>query len=127
MHVIERKKVLVVDDEPLMADTLSLILNQKGFEATAVYSGEMALEIAPVLRPNVLIIDVTMEKLNGIEASIRICETLPDCRVILVSGQAVSADMLQQARSDGLIFEFIARPIHPTVFLARLTAPQSAA
>ncbi len=127
MHAIERKKVLVVDDEPLMADTLSLILNQKGFEATAVYSGEMALEVAPVLKPNVLIIDVTMEKINGIEASLRICETVPDCRVILVSGQAVSADMLQHARSEGLIFEFIPRPIHPTVFLARLTAPQSAA
>ncbi|HEY1984616.1 MAG TPA: response regulator [Terracidiphilus sp.] len=125
MNEFERKKVLVVDDEPLMANTLSLILNQKGFEATAVYSGEMALAVVDVLKPDVLIVDVTMEDMNGIQAAMRICERVPHCRVFLISGRAVSADELLHARSKGLAFEFLARPIHPTVFLDRLAAQPS--
>ena len=41
-----RHKVLVADDERVIADTLAMILNQSGFEARAVYSGEKALELA---------------------------------------------------------------------------------
>jgi DNA-binding response OmpR family regulator len=125
MFEVKRRRVLVVDDEPLMANTLSLILNRKGFEATAAYSGEMALALAATLKPDVLIIDVTMEEMNGIEAARRICSSVPGCRVILISGRSVSADVLESAQCDGLNFEFLARPVHPTVFINRLNAQES--
>ncbi len=53
-----KPKVLVVDDERVIADTLSMILNQSGFEARAVYSGEGALELAQSFAPDMLISDV---------------------------------------------------------------------
>jgi DNA-binding response OmpR family regulator len=125
MFEVKRRRVLVVDDEPLMANTLSLILNQKGFQATPAYSGEMALALAATLKPDVLIIDVTMEEMNGIDAARRICETVHGCRVILISGHSVSADLLENAQCGGLNFEFLARPVHPTVFIDRLSAQES--
>ena len=120
LQVNERLRVLIVDDEPLAADTLALILNQRGFDATAVYSGETAVEAAKVLKPNVLISDVCMLGMTGIEAAVRIWQNLPNCKVILISGQAADAELFHCAEVEGLEFELLDRPVHPTVFLDRL-------
>ncbi len=72
-----KPKVLVVDDERVIADTLAMILNQSGFQARAVYSGESALETASVFEPDMLIADVIMADLNGIDAAIQIRALLP--------------------------------------------------
>ena len=94
-----KPKVLVADDERVIADTLAIILNQSGFEATAVYSGEKAVETAKELRPDMLISDVIMTDLNGIDAAIKIREMLPACKILLFSGQAATADLLAKLRS----------------------------
>ena len=115
-----KPKVLVDDDERVIADTLAIILNQSGFEATAVYTGEKAVEIAKTLRPDMLISDVIMTDLNGIDAAIRIREILPSCKILLFSGQAATADLLDRARGQGHEFEILAKPVHPQDLLARL-------
>jgi CheY-like chemotaxis protein len=115
-----KPKVLVADDERVIADTLSIILNQSGFEATAVYSGEKAVEMARSLRPNMLISDVIMTDMNGIDAAIQIRGILPDCKILLFSGQAAAADLLEGARAKGHEFEILAKPVHPQDLLARL-------
>ena len=115
-----KPKVLVADDERVIADTLAIILNQSGFEATAVYSGEKAVEAAKSFQPNMLISDVIMTDLNGIDAAIRIREILPDCKILLFSGQAATADLLDRARTQGHEFEILAKPVHPQDLLARL-------
>ena len=115
-----KPKVLVADDERVIADTLAIILNQAGFEATAVYSGETAIEIAKALRPDMLISDVIMTDLNGIDAAITIRELLPACKILLFSGQAATADLLDRARAQGHEFEILAKPVHPQDLLARL-------
>ncbi len=117
-----KPKVLVADDERVIADTLAMILNQSGFEARAVYSGERALEEAPTFRPNMLISDVIMADLNGIDAAIRIREILPTIKILLFSGQAATADLLERARSEGYEFEILAKPVHPQDLLSRLRA-----
>ena len=117
-----RPKVLVADDERVIADTLAMILNQSGFEARAVYSGEKALEMAPVFQPNMLISDVIMADLNGIDAAIRIRALLPGIKVLLFSGQAATADLLEKARTQGYEFEILAKPVHPQDLLTRLRA-----
>jgi CheY-like chemotaxis protein len=68
------KVVLVVDDECVIADTLAIILNQHGFEASAAYNGIEAVEQAHRLRPDVIICDVIMPNMNGIEAAILVRE-----------------------------------------------------
>jgi DNA-binding response OmpR family regulator len=113
-------KVLVADDERVIADTLAIILNQSGFEAKAVYSGEKAVETAGEWKPEMLISDVIMTDLNGIDAAIKIRALLPSCKILLFSGQAATADLLDRARTQGHEFEILAKPVHPQDLLARL-------
>jgi CheY-like chemotaxis protein len=115
-----KPKVLVADDERVIADTLTIILNQSGFDAQAVYSGEKAVEVARTLQPNMLICDVIMQDMNGIDAAIHIREMLPSCKILLFSGQAATADLLERARTQGHNFEILAKPVHPQDLLARL-------
>jgi CheY-like chemotaxis protein len=117
-----KPKVLVVDDERVIADTLSMILNQSGFDARAVYSGEGALEMARSFEPDMLISDVIMADLNGIDAAIRIRALLQGIKVLLFSGQAATADLLEIARAQGYEFEILAKPVHPQDLLSRLRA-----
>jgi len=117
-----KPKVLVADDERVIADTLAMILNQSGFEARSVYSGEKALEMAPDFQPDMLISDVIMADLNGIDAAIRIRELLPGIKILLFSGQAATADLLEKARTRGYEFDILAKPVHPQDLLNRLRA-----
>lgn len=113
-------RVLVADDERLIADTLAMILGQNGFEATAVYSGGKAIETAATWAPDVFLTDVVMPDMNGIDAAIRICAMHPRCRILLLSGQAATSDLMRDARGSGHEFEVILKPIHPTHLLEHL-------
>src|SRR5215468_5204468 len=113
-------KVLVVDDERVIADTLAIILNQAGFNAAAVYTGTEAVERARKEKPDLVISDVIMPDMNGIEAAIRIRQMLPGCKILLFSGQAATADLLEKARLQGHEFEILAKPVHPQDLLAKL-------
>jgi CheY-like chemotaxis protein len=115
-----KPKVLVADDERIIADTLAMILNQSGFEARAVYSGERAVELIPVFEPDMLITDVIMADLNGVEAAIRIRAMRPQIKILLFSGQAATADLLVKARAEGHEFEILAKPVHPQDLLNKL-------
>ena len=115
-----KRRVLVVDDEQVIADTLSIILNKAGFEASPVYTGTAAVESARNIQPDLIISDVIMPDMNGIDAAIHIREVLPSCKILLFSGQAATADLLERARAQGHEFEILAKPVHPTYLLARL-------
>jgi CheY-like chemotaxis protein len=117
---VSRPRVLVVDDERVIADTLSIILNQNGYDASAVYSGVAAVDRAREIKPELVISDVIMQDMNGIEAAIRIREILPGCKILLFSGQAATADLLERARAQGHEFEILAKPVHPQDLLAKL-------
>ena len=115
-----KPKVLVADDEEVIANTLAMILNQSGFEAHAVYSGEKALEMVQALKPDILISDVVMSGITGIETAIRARAMLPSCKVLLFSGQAATANLLEKARAQGYEFEILIKPVHPSDLLARI-------
>jgi CheY-like chemotaxis protein len=115
-----KPKVLVVDDEHVIADTLAIILNQAGFDASAVYTGNDAVAQARAQRPDLIISDVIMPDMNGIEAAIHIRGFLPGCKILLFSGQAATADLLENARARGHEFEILAKPVHPQDLLAKI-------
>jgi CheY-like chemotaxis protein len=119
---IHKPRVLVADDERVIADTLAMILNQSGFHAKVAYTGEKALEMAAEFQPEMLISDVIMAGLNGIDAAIQIREILPAIKILLFSGQAATADLLEKARERGYEFEILAKPVHPQDLLAKLRA-----
>ena len=89
-----KPQVLVVDDAKLVADTLAQILNQNGFQAVAAYSGEQALQLASAQHFDHLISDVVMDGINGIEAAIAVCGLLPQCTILLMSGNNDTARLL---------------------------------
>lgn len=113
-------RVIVADDEQIIADTLTLILNRSGFEARAVYSGEDAIDVLGNFEPDVLISDVVMSGMTGVEAAMVIRTLRPNCKVLLFSGQAATADLLQSARTQGHSFEILSKPVHPVDLLAKL-------
>lgn len=115
-----KRRVLVVDDEQVIADTLSIILNKAGFDASPVYTGTAAVESARNIQPDLIISDVIMPDMNGIEAAIQIRAFLPGCKILLFSGQAATADLLESARAKGHEFEILAKPVHPQDLLAKL-------
>ncbi len=116
-----KTRVLVVDDEHVIADTLAMILNGAGFNASAVYTGTDAIDFARSTKPDLIISDVVMPDMSGIEAAIHIRGFLPACKILLFSGQAATADLLATARGRGYEFEILAKPIHPKDLLARLS------
>src|SRR5258708_23972365 len=97
----QNTKVLFVDDERVIADTLAMILNQSGFQARAVYSGENAIEMAATFEPDMLIADVIMADLNGIDAAIKIRAILPRVKILLFSGQAATAGLREKTPAPG--------------------------
>lgn len=122
MHAVKKPRVLVVDDEQVIADTLAKILDLNGYDASAVYTGTAAVESARSLQPDLIISDVIMPDMDGIEAAIKIRGFLPDCKILLFSGQAATADLLENARARGHEFEILGKPVHPSDLLAKLRA-----
>jgi DNA-binding NtrC family response regulator len=118
VHNRTQPLVLVVDDERVIADTLSMILSKSGFSAITAYDGANALELARNRRPDLLISDVMMPGMTGIELAITVTETIPGCKVLLFSGQAATVDLLEQARHAGYDFT---KPVHPTDMLRRIS------
>ena len=112
--------VIVADDEPMIADTLVAILERSGFNAQAVYSGSAAVACARAVHPDIIISDVVMPGMSGIEVAMKVRTMLPSCKVLLFSGQAATADLLSEARASGYEFEVLAKPIPPAELLERV-------
>lgn len=119
-----KKRILVADDERVIANTLAAILNLSGFEARAVYTGNDAVDAVVSFRPDVLISDVMMPGMTGIEAAIRVLAQCPFCKILLFSGQAATADLLREAQAQGHDFELLAKPVHPSDLLGRLRSAE---
>ena len=118
---ILRPVVLVVDDESVIADTLAEILTRSGYTGVAEYDGDSALETALLMPPEMLITDVVLPGMSGIELAITIRRIFPDCKIILFSGQASTADLLAAARQDGHHFTLLTKPLHPQDLLTRVS------
>ncbi len=116
-----RPFALVVDDERLIADTLALVLNRHGYEAVACYSYDDALTMLKTFRPDFLVSDVVLDQSsNGIDLAIAAQQLVPSCRVILISGNAATGDLLDIAGQSGHAFTCLAKPIHPKELLEQM-------
>ena len=117
----KQPRVFVVDDEDVIASTLAMILRlQGGFQARSFTKPLEALEAARREAPDLLISDVMMPLLSGIELAIQVREYCPDCKVLLFSGQATTASLLENARANGYDFELLLKPVHPSDLLEKI-------
>jgi CheY-like chemotaxis protein len=112
--------VLVVDDEPLIAETLAAILNNSGLAALTAPDALAALEIVHLTPPEMLISDVAMPGMNGFDLAIEVTKAIPDCEIILFSGQATPSEMEAMNRAAGRDFVTLIKPVHPADLLARV-------
>jgi DNA-binding NtrC family response regulator len=112
--------VLVVDDEPSVADSMAAILKLSGYTAVTAYNGLSALELAIAMPPALLISDFAMPGMNGVELAIAVLANLPDCNVLLFSGHATHDD-LAPAREAGYDLTLLAKPLHPKEMLRQIS------
>lgn len=111
------KRILIVDDEKNIADTLAMVFKIKGHEAQAAYSAESAVEVVEAFEPDIVLSDVMMGKMTGVDLAIYLSKARPDVKVILFSGQAATHDLLREASRKGHEFRLLAKPIHPQKLL----------
>lgn len=114
------RRIFVVDDEPVIASTLAAILSNNGFNATSFVEPREALQASRFETPDLLISDVVMPSLSGIELAIQMREACPNCKVILFSGQAFTIDFLEKASKAGHHFEVLSKPVHPAELLRKI-------
>jgi CheY-like chemotaxis protein len=85
-----KQRVLVVDDDKLVADTLSLIFRANGFDSEACYSAAEGLERARTYDPELLLCDVTMPETTGLELAEKIDRELPECRILMLTAYSTN-------------------------------------
>jgi CheY-like chemotaxis protein len=110
-------RVFVVDDEPVIASTLAAILQMNGFSAKFFTCPLEALTAARLKAPDLLISDVAMPGISGIDLAIQMRALYPTCKVLLFSGQAATLDLLEGARAQGHDFDLLLKPVPPTELL----------
>jgi CheY-like chemotaxis protein len=115
-----RPKILIVDDERCIVDTLTEILEMAGFHVMAAYDGREAVETAVKFRPDYLLSDVLMPKMNGVELAIAVSKMFPAARILLFSGQTGISEILVDAQKRGFVFDLVAKPIHPLKLIEHL-------
>jgi CheY-like chemotaxis protein len=115
-------RIFVVDDEHVIASSLAAILTLHGYSATAFTSPQEALAAARSSAPDLLVSDVAMPGLTGVDLAIQIKAACPECRILLFSGQATTEDLLKEARGQGHNFQLLRKPVHPSVMLLRIDA-----
>jgi DNA-binding NtrC family response regulator len=115
--VTDQYRVLIVDDERIVADTLAIIFSRSGYRARAVYSAEEALALLPDWQPHFAVLDVHLPDMNGIDLAIYIQANYPSCRLTLFSGMSSTSELLDAARDRGHDFPILAKPVPPTQIL----------
>jgi len=116
----KRPRILVVDDDSILAETLAAVLRLQAYQVQTAFSGKSAIQIASEFAPDTLIIDVMMPGMNGLEAASHIRTLLPGCKVFLITGRSSAADLVLKSHvlKDG--FELLSKPIDPRELLTRL-------
>lgn len=115
-------QVYVLDDEPAIAFTLCTVLQQAGFRAVAFQHPRDLLDRAALEPPDIVLSDVVMPEMNGLDLALRLGMDHPDCKVVLFSGHVETFELLDAARAHGYEFEVLAKPVHPAELVRRLRA-----
>lgn len=112
--------VFVVDNEPIIASTVAMVLRSQGFVATSFTAPLEALTAAPAQMPDLLLADMVMPELSGSELAVRLLETCPDCKILLFSGLVNPHDHLGTPSAGGRTFEYLSKPADPPTLLRRI-------
>ncbi len=112
--------VLVVDDDRALADTLAEILRVEGFAAIATYDAESALEVAKAAPPRLVVTDICMPGMNGIDLAVQLKQMIPDCGVLLFSSLLMTDEILEDALGSGHRFKALPKAATPSNLIHEL-------
>jgi CheY-like chemotaxis protein len=119
-----KSRILIVDDEKLVADTCAEILEGAGFDTRTAYGGWPALDAVKAFQPHYLLTDVRMPDMNGVELAIAVRKMSPSTKILLFSGQAGISEFLLSGQQQGYEFQLLAKPIHPIQLIKAIKAQQ---
>jgi two-component system, OmpR family, alkaline phosphatase synthesis response regulator PhoP len=119
---MSNEKILLVDDEPDIVEFLGYNLTKEGYSVTTTTSGKEAIEIAQKINPDLIILDVMMPEMDGIETcqEIRNIEGLRDTLIAFLSARG--EDYSQVAGFDAGADDYITKPIKPRLLVSRVKA-----
>lgn len=123
-----RQRVLIVDDDHLVADTLSLIFERDGFHTNVSYSADQALACARDFHPDLLLCDISMPGRDGLSLVQDINLELPSCRILVLTGFYANLHRIKEyvdrlARPVGIL----TKPCPPTDLLREASTMLAAA
>src|SRR6185503_3007485 len=125
---ITMQRILVVDDDRLVADTLTLIFAKSGFDARSAYSADEALECARIFNPHLLLCDISMPGRDGLALVCDITRELPSCRIIVLTGFYSNLKGIRE-QSDKLArpVSILTKPCQPSELLREAATVLAAA
>jgi CheY-like chemotaxis protein len=117
-----KQRVLVIDDDKLVADTLSLIFLANGFQSEARYSAAAGLERARSFDPELVLCDVTMPDENGLELAEQMHKERPQTRMLMLTAYSSNASMVEaQSYRTGRPLKLLCKPCRPEDLLRTAT------
>ena len=112
--------LMVLDDDNAIRQTWTIIFRQRGYEVVPVDRGAAAIEAAHLRAPDLLLADIHLPDMSGIEVARRIQQIAPACQILLISGDSGSNEALDEARAQGVSFEVLPKPISPADLIRRI-------
>jgi DNA-binding response OmpR family regulator len=113
-----KQRILVVDDDRMVADTLNLIFQANGYESEAVYSAAAGLERARTFTPGLLLCDVTMPLETGLQLADKLHAEQPNCKVLMLSAYSSNAAKVRDHASlNNRSLKLLNKPCRPEELL----------
>jgi DNA-binding NtrC family response regulator len=113
-----RSRILVVDGESVAADALAEILRQNGYVCETAYEWNGALQKALISPPDLVITDVVLPGVSGVQLAVTIKRAYPDCKILLYSGQASTPELIRSPHWAPYDFTLLSKPVRPRDLLA---------
>jgi two-component system alkaline phosphatase synthesis response regulator PhoP len=115
-------RILQVDDEPSILDFLSYNLENEGFQIQTASNGRLAVELAKKFKPDVVVLDLMMPEMDGMETceALRKLQETQNCLIVFLTAR--NEDSIQVAGLDAGADDYIAKPIKPKILVSRIHA-----
>jgi CheY-like chemotaxis protein len=113
-----KAKILVVDDVDTIARVYTRFLDRQGYEVRIAFNGEEALDIWERFKPDLVISDIKMPKMNGFELANALRKRNPEQKIILMTGYADEAEILEQQKAHG--YPFFTKPADLQITLSKI-------
>jgi two-component system alkaline phosphatase synthesis response regulator PhoP len=118
----EPQKVLLVDDEPDILELLKYHLQREGYAVHTAANGRQALQVARVIRPDLIILDIMMPDTDGVQVCAALRQDPEFARTMIAFLTARGEDYSQIAGFDAGADDYITKPVRPNVFVSKVRA-----